>query len=225
MFCTISLAENIESAVKIPDYLKDVEVVGNIVSTSLSNSSNWESALEGKSAESSFSTTSALFQTGSFEKLTGSNKLSGRTMIGIDQSMQVWRGVEPLTASLTLGFVAFRDANKEVELPIQYLYLFQAPLLKKGLAFESINAITDLYSDGKVSDFDVFGEVPFDINLSIYNKRFNAVYEIESISEDEDGLKRDGNGRRITQQVSLSLKSKKAVTRGATLSKSSIIIK
>ena len=31
LFCTISLAENIENAVKIPDYLKDVEVVAKIV--------------------------------------------------------------------------------------------------------------------------------------------------------------------------------------------------
>ena len=228
LFCTIKLSANPDNAVAIPDYLKDVEIVGKIVSTSLSNTANWESALEGKGAESSFGTTSALLQTGNFEKLFGKagepNKLSGRTMISIDQSVQVWRGVEPLTVNLTLDFTAFKDANQEVELPIQYLYLFQSPLLKEGLAFESVNAITD-YFNGNNASFDAFGEVPFDIDLSIYNKRFNAVYSLESINEDEDELKREKNGNRLKQQVSLSFKSKRAVTRGSTLSASSIIIK
>ena len=229
LFCTIKLSNIQTSSVAIPDELKGVEVVAKIVSTSLSNASNWESALEGKSAESSFSTTSALLQTGAMEKLFGKegepNKLSGRTMVSIDQSVQVWRGIEPLTVSLTLEFIAFRDTLNEVELPIYYLYLFQAPLLKEGLAFESVNAITDFFSNNETEGFDAFGEVPFDIDLSIYNKRFKAVYSLESISEDEDELKRDKNGMRIKQQISLSLKSKRAVTRSKDFANSTIIIR
>lgn len=216
LFSIISVANDPDNAVPIPPELAFTAVIGKTVSSSISNSNNWESSLEANGIESNFSISSALLQTGEMEKLwTDKPEFSGRTLVNIAQSTQVWRGVEPLSISLTLEFVAFRNAYLEVEAPIQMLYLMQAPNLRKGVAKTIAGKAKDLTTGANKEDIkNAMGEVPRALNLSITSKRFNAIYVLESISEDEDEVKRDRFGNRIRQQVNLSFKSKRAIIRG-----------
>ena len=200
--------------------LENVFICGKITSSSVSSSANWESGMEGANAEGSFSMTSALAQSGMLEKLSEDEKYSGYTFISENESVQIWKGVEPLTISITIEFIAFRDSYKEVEAPIQYLYKMIAPKLGKGLALGSITEAVNLFSDkdtlSSEEESKIVGEIPFDIVLDRMNTRFNSTYVLESISEDQDKIHIDSRGNRIRQEVSLSFKSKRAMTRNAT---------
>lgn len=202
-----------EISVKGGGALSNKVVKGKIVSYSVSSSNTWESALEGKSADSSFGMTSAILQTGIAEALltNGNPQYAGKTLVSMESSIQVWRGAEPLQVSLTIEFVAFKNAYEEVELPIQYLHRFISPLLKRGTFIQTLELSKEALAGGKLKNVDSFGTVPFDINLDFMKNRFSALYVLESVNEDVDGVKIDKNGNRIRQAVSLSFKSKRAI--------------
>jgi len=217
LFVTIYPKPKQDSNIPIPNNLKDIHIVGKLVSDDESNNVNWESSLENMNAENKFSTTSALLQTGLYEKAIfgdESKKFAGRTLINKQQSIQVFKGVEPMNLNLTIEFVALRDAYREVELPLQYLYKFQAPILGDGLLNNAISQVKELFSDSKKSEtLKLAGYIPFDLVIDYAGKRFNSVYVLTSVSTSRDKIRVTKDGHTIKRQVSLSFKSKKALER------------
>jgi len=219
LFVTIYPKPNQDSKIPIPDDLKDIHIVGKLVSDDESNNVNWESSLENMNAENKFSTTSALLQTGMLEKLIfGENKgqLSGRTYVSKQQSIQIFKGVEPMNLNLTIEFVALRDTYKEVEAPLQYLYKFQAPVLGDGIVNTMTTSLMDIFKNNKISTSEkmsYFGYIPFDLVIDYAGKRFNSVYVLTSVSTSRDKIRVTKDGHTIKRQVSLSFKSKKALER------------
>ena len=219
LFCVISPVMRDGGGAAVPSFLKGVRVVGRVVSSSISATANQESALEGMGAESSFSATAALAQSGSFADITQGqvgNVLTGQTIIGVNESLQVWRGEEPISPSIVLDFTAFSSTAKEVEVPIQLLHMFKSPNLGQGV----LQSVSNIASGA--SNSNVLGDVPFDVDVSIFNKRFNASYVLESVNEDEDEIRRDKTGGRLSQQVSLTLKASRALQRGSSFGNSDI---
>ena len=81
---------------------------------------------------------------------------------------------------------------------------------------EAVNLFSDKDTLSSEEESKIVGEIPFDIVLDRMNTRFNSTYVLESISEDQDKVHIDSRGNRIRQEVSLSFKSKRAMTRNAT---------
>lgn len=200
----------------LPEDLKDVMIVGKIISDDESLSVSWESALEGNSVDSNLSTTSALMQTGMFSRLFNiGGEYEGKTFISEYESIQVFRGTEPLTLNITLEFVAINDAYKEVELPIQYLYKMATPQLKEGITESVISVAKDLFTkkENLQSISKYFGEVPNMVTLDYLGRRFDSKYVLESISTSRDEMKLTKEGYSIKREVNLSFKSLKAINR------------
>ena len=200
----------------LPDDLKDIKVVGKIVSDNLEVNTTWESTLEGSNSESGFSFTTALAQSGLLESFTNSDKLIGRTLVNKTEAVQVFKGIEPQTINLTLEFVAQRDSFVEVELALRTLIKMSLPQLTNGIssvALETLkNTIKGSNTDTSINDFA--GYIPFDIVVVLGNKRYNANrYIITNVSSDRDELKLDRNGNDIHRQVNITLKSKQALMR------------
>ena len=206
----------------LPADLRNIQVVGKLLSDDESLSVSWESALEGNSVDNNLSISSALMQTGTFQRLFGiGSKFVGKTFISEYESIQVFRGVEPLTLSMTLEFVAIEDAYKEVELPIQMLYKMITPQLTEGLTDKTITLINSLFDSGKddkalktaTSEVSKLGEAPNRITLDYLGKRFSGLYVLESMSTSRDELKLTKDGSSIKREVSLSFKAYKSINR------------
>ena len=211
----------------LPDDLKDIQVTGKLLSDDESLSVSWESALEGNSVDNNLSISSALMQTGSFQRLFGvGGKYIGKTFISEYESLQVFRGVEPLTLNMTLEFVAFEDAYLEVELPIQMLYKMMSPQLKAGLTEQTATIVKELFSKGAdaldTNIVDKLGEAPNLITLEYLGKRFSGKYVLESLSTSRDELKLTADGSSIKREVSLSFKSYKAINRKDVIVKTNV---
>jgi phage protein U len=206
----------------LPSELQNIQVVGKLLSDDESLSVSWESALEGNSVDNNLSISSALMLTGTFQRLFGvGSKFVGKTFISEYESIQVFRGVEPLTLNMTLEFVAFEDAYKEVELPLQMLYKMMTPQLTEGLTDKTITLMKSLLSSKKgdnalekaTSEYSKLGEAPNRITLDYLGKRFSGLYVLESISASRDELKLTKDGSSIKREVSLSFKAYKSINR------------
>jgi len=198
----------------VPKDLKDVVVVGKIVSDNVELNANWESTLEGSNAESGFSFTTALAQSGLLESFTKSNVLIGRTLTNKTEAIQVFKGIEPQTINLTLEFVAKRDSFLEVEAPLMALLKMASPQLTNGASVYAINKTIEMLKGEQEDITKLAGEIPFDIVVNLGNKRYNASkYIITNVSSDRDELKLDKKGNNIYRQVNVTLKSKQALMR------------
>jgi len=209
----------------LPEDLREVTVTGKVLSDDESLSASWESALEGSSVDNSLSTTSALMQTGVYSRLFEvGQKYVGKTLISEHESLQVFRGVEPLTLNVTLEFVALEDAFLEVELPIQYLYKMATPLLNDGIT-ESVLTVAKNFMSGSATVKSLekyFGDVPNMVTLDYLGKRFVSKYVIESISTSRDEMKLTKEGYSIRREVNLSLKSYRAINRDDIIVKANV---
>jgi len=198
----------------LPPDLKDIAIRGRILSDDMSASVNWESSLEGSDAESNFSFTSALAQSGLLESFTNSNMFLGKTLINNLETIQIFKGIEAQEINLQLEFVAFKDPYVEVELPLQLLLKMALPQLTNGISQTLYNDILSAIKSGQAVDSKYFGYVPFDIVVNIGNRRYNADrFVIANISSDRDELKLHKSGYDLKRVVNLTLKSKKALNR------------
>jgi len=209
LFATLYIKEK-SSANPIPKDLKDVFVVGKIISDDESTSVNWESVLENMNAENKYSVTSALMQSDLSGKALEAlgfksdivSNMRGKTLINKDQSIQIFKGSAPLNFNLSLLFEAQEDAYKEVDLALQYLYKFQAPKLGNGFILGTLD-----------KNKNIVGEIPFDIVIDYMGKRFNGDFVLTNISTSRDKIRIDKNKNNLSRVVNLSFKSKQSLDR------------
>ncbi len=209
--------------VTLQDKVSGVSVRGRIISYSVSNQAEWANKFEGSDADSKLPISTAILQSGAFAKeLEFLQDLEGRTMITKAQSIQVWTGLQPQNISLEIEFRAFNDPVSEVEAPIQELVKMMSPVLKdttydsakKWLEGSKKEGTSKEQSNPKLdAEGDFTGIVPSKIAVSLFGKRFNATYRIESMDESVDEMKIDGAGNRIYQVVSLTLGSSVGITK------------
>jgi hypothetical protein len=200
---------------ELPDDLKNIQVRGKIISDDNSLDINWESPLEGSNAESNFSFTSALAQSGIMESAIGSSVLLGRTSVSAMETVQVFKGIEPQTINLTLEFVAYKNAFEEVEAPLSALLKMASPQLTNGIVNSAITQVIGaIKNNDSISIDKAFGYVPFDVIVKLGKKRYNSnTYVIANVNSSRDDLKLDKDGNSIIRQISLTLKSKKSLSR------------
>lgn len=207
--------------VTFQDKKTGVMVRGRILSYAISDQAEWQNKFEGTDADGKTPTLSAILQSGIYsENDSLLLSLAGKTLITKAQSVQVWTGLQPQELSLEVEFRAFSNASIEVEQAIQALRKMNAPELKEhfldttsqvlnGLTLDE--ALSDEEKSKKISGTDALGDVPSDIAVSIVQKRFNATYRIENISESTEELQIDRSGNRIYQVVSITLGSKAGI--------------
>jgi hypothetical protein len=202
------------SSVKMPPDMLITSVRGRLVSDDDTINVNWESPLEGSSAENKFSDTLvANAQSGIIEEYTKTDYLKGRTLHNKRETLQIFKGVEAQEKNLLLEFIAYKNAYLEVDAP----FLF----LKKMASAQLSNGLTDAIAKNLGDDIGTIankvkgavGEIPFDVALLFGNKRTIKDYVIASVSSDRDNIKIDRFGNNIYRQVNIVLKSKEALMR------------
>ncbi len=220
----------------LQDKVSGTSVRARIISYSVSNQAEWANKFEGTDGDSQFSMTSAILQNGEFAKELDSEtamQLAGKTLITKAQSTQIWTGLQPQSISLELEFRAFSDPINEVEAPIQELTRMMSPILNDNVLDSGKKALeesksmatskgTTQSSIDKATEGKVLGVVPAKIAVSLFKKRFNATYRIESMEESVDEVKIDGSGNRVYQRISLSLGSSEGITKPDVLSPSAL---
>ena len=204
--------------VKIQDTEYQDMVIGRLVSYSISNESTWENKFEGLDEDSKQPFWAGLIQAGDFASTVGwegLEKLKGKTLVTEAQSQQIWTGIQPLNVSMEVEFKAFHDAYTEVELPIQYLFRMQSPVLSKSKPEAIKKVLDDAKAKERITDElnGILGDTPKAISIDFLNKRFNEMYVLESMSVDVDSIKVDKLGNKIQQTVSLQFGSVKGITR------------
>lgn len=140
---------------------QDITVVGYLSeSCEFSLAASWESPFAGDT----------LGNAGKIEKTAAiaqaESELTSKTKYN---SQQVWEGNEPPEISMTLRFLAFTDAKKEVDDPIMYLLQMASPQLNEtlpidlsGLGRVPAEAIFDI---GRLHKFGMrISNVSFDLN-------------------------------------------------------------
>ncbi len=204
-----------DSSVTMPPDMLITQVVGRLVSDDDTVNVNWESSLEGTSAEKKFSDQLvANAQSGIIEEYTKTDYLKGRTLLNRRESLQIFKGVEAQEKNLLLEFVAYRNAYLEVEAPFQFLKKMASPQLSDGLTDAvAKNLGKDMKTISKEVK-DAIGVVPFEVALLIGGKRISPNnYVIASVSSDRDTIQIDSRGNQIYRQVNVVLKSKQALMR------------
>jgi hypothetical protein len=200
----------------IPKDLTNVCVIGKIISDSEGSTSTWESTLENINADNKLSTTSAIMQSGGISKMLSEIGISsdfikdyeGKTLINIENTIQIYKGDAPMSINISLEFSAFYDAYKEVMLPLQLLYKFKAPMLGDGFIIGGLSASKN-----------TVGEIPFDIVVEYLGKRFDGIYVLTNVSTSRDKLLIDGKGNDTHRIVNITLKNKKSFNRDQYIAK------
>ncbi|MFT7880425.1 MAG: hypothetical protein ABXS91_08535 [Sulfurimonas sp.] len=207
--------------VTFQDKSSGVMVRGRILSYSISDQAEWQNKFEGTDGDGKTPMLSAILQSGIFaENENVIAGLAGKTLITKAQSVQVWTGMQPQEITVEVEFRAFSNASIEVEQAIQALRKMNAPELKEHVLDATSKAINSMVLDKSLSNedkarelskTDALGDVPSDIAFSITQRRFNATYRIENISESVEELQIDRNGNRVYQVVSITLGSKAGI--------------
>jgi len=188
-------------------------VRGRIVSRSSTLNNNWASKFEGTDADSKSPTIAGILQSGVWaDSVSALKALEGKTLVTKAQTLQIWTGLQAQTLSLELEFVAMSNPMLEVEQPIRQLEYWASPKLHKTSLETAKVALDSIRAGGKASS-DVFGDIPDTINVDFMSKRYNAIYVIDEISQQEDKILIDKSGNRVKMTVSLSLKSKEGITK------------
>lgn len=210
--------------VTLQDKVSGVSVRGRIISYSISNQADWANKFEGSDGDSKLPILSAILQSGAYSDSVDALKaFENRTLITKAQSVQVWTGIQPQNISMEIEFRAFSDPLTEVEEPIQELTRMMSPVLNDN-SIETAKRIAESSKpngDKKLTQEDLnkkveessLGRVPSKIAVSLFSKRFNATYRIESMDESVDEMKIDGAGNRVYQVVSLTLGSSVGITK------------
>lgn len=197
-----------------------------ITDANIEHSINWQSPFENMGADQRFSTLSALLQTGalaplshlwdqllknapdgagksmlqSFSDKTPSLKtLEGKSSVTKLNSMQVFNGLPPMKISMVAHFRAYKDAEIEVETPIDQLISWALP---KKLAEDGMvsSAIKGDFDEGMYPSL-----IPTIIGMR-YGQRSFSPLVIEAIPYPLTGP-RDSNGRLLSAQLQLSIAS------------------
>jgi len=191
-------------------------VRGRIVNRGSTLSSNWSNKFEGTDADSQSPTIAGVLQSGVWaDAHPALGALKGKTLVTKAQTLQVWTGLQAQTLDLELEFQAFDNPKLEVEEPIRQLELWASPKLHKTSLETAKVALDAIMASGSMGDTSpsVFGDIPDFVDVDFMGKRYNAVYVIDSIAQQEDTIMVDKNGDRIKMNISLSLKSKEGVTK------------
>jgi hypothetical protein len=189
---------------------------GRHITSSISNTSNWVNKFEDTNIDNQLSSTTALLQAGEYaDKWKSLEKFKGRTLITKASTTQIWAGVAPQSISLTLEFRAFRNAQLEVERPIQELMRIFSPKLIKNQLQNTETLIKDLWDSNGSAEISktALGYTPNPISVSILQKYYSMIYFIESMNISKDRLMLDSNGDTIYQEVELTLGSRQAITK------------
>lgn len=139
-----------------------------------------------------------------FSSLTGVNleSLQGKTNLTKVNTVQVFLSTSSIKTNVTLYFQAFKDAYKEVELPIMQLQAWALPqYLSEDTLVQNINQ--QGLSGGIFS-----GMVPPFISMTLSGKTYSP-FVIESVSAPLSGpIDKDGN--RLNLTVNLTILSRAA---------------
>lgn len=202
--------------ITLQDKENGTSVKARIISYSISNQADWVNKFEGMDGDSKVPLMSALLQGGAYSKdIEVLKELTAKTLITKAQSIQVWTGLQPQSISLELEFKATVDPVLEVEQPIQKLVRMMSPALKDtsidtiDAVFSSVKALLASGANAQSVKTAVapLGDVPSDIAITFFRKRFNSTYRIEGLEESVDEVRIDAVGNRIYQIVSLTLGS------------------
>ena len=197
-------------------------VRARIIDYSISGDSQWESKFENSNGDNRSMGIAGLTQQGQLGeifKTDALNFLKGKTLITKAQSTQVWAGDSPMEVSIEVEFFAFRDAYKEVELPILKLMKMKSPELHGNIGdtLRSITASKKSASDGVkgavTNAVSTLGDVPNAIDIDFMGRNYRGAYRLESISVSSDELRLDKNGNRIQATVSLQFGSFAAISK------------
>jgi hypothetical protein len=214
-FVTLYPVIPLDSSVTMPPDMMTTQVVAKLLSDDDTVNVNWESSLEGTSAEKKFSEQLvANAQSGILEQYTKTGYLKGRTLLNRRESLQIFKGVEAQEKNLLLEFIAYKNAYLEVEAPFQFLKKMASPQLSDGIT-DAIakNLGQDVDKIAKATK-DAIGVIPFEVALLVGGKRISPNnYVIASVSSDRDSIQIDRNGNQIYRQVNVVLKSKQALMR------------
>lgn len=204
-----------------------IEVKAPITESQLEATVNWHSPFESNGADQQFSAISAMLQTGALAPLltmfadfvqtsTGSGILSaaanrakdaaqtleGRTSMTKLNSTQVFSGMQPAKLSLTAHFRALKDANAEVNAPLNQLMRWALP---QEIAHDG--PILELLKAGDPSLYP--SRTPQIIGMQYANMQILPLV-IESIPYPLSGP-RDRNGTLLTAQMTMQLSTLAAI--------------
>jgi hypothetical protein len=204
------------------------EVRAPITDASIEMSVNWHSPFENTGADQSFSSLSAMLQTGALSPILGAfgefldkvpgigsllssgvdslrekaKGLEGKTSVTKLNSTQVFSGMPPLKIPVTVHFRALRDAHAEVEAPLNQIMEWAAPqyLATDGPLLELARlGVPTLYPSS----------IPQIIGMQYANKLLVPLV-IESVPYPLGGP-RDKAGKLLSAQCALQLASLSAI--------------
>lgn len=198
--------------IPMPPDMKNVQVVGRILSDDESISVNWGSTLEGANAESGFSAVTTLIQSGALNDLIGQDIATGKTTVSVLETLQKFNGIEPQTLNITLEFQAVKNAYLEVEAPFLFLKKMASPQLTKGIIYNALEKA--IHGGDTMTVANTLGDAPFLVNIVYGNNRFlSRKFILENVNSSRDQIKIDKNGNCIRREVSITLKSSYAIMR------------
>ncbi|MGW8169643.1 MAG: hypothetical protein ACWGHH_06530 [Sulfurovaceae bacterium] len=203
----------------------NIQVRGKVVSCSISDNQNWESPFEEFDDKGMFGTNGvgkfvAWLQSGGANTTFDSNKhkdllekFAQKTLVTKMQSLQIWSGSQPRVISMTLNFHAFRDANREVTMPVAALQRMALPSLKENGLEEAKKAFQEIKNaDDKQGILNAITQIPSKtppiITCEYLGKSYNDGYIIDTVDVSWDKAQLDSRGNFIDQDVQISLKSR-----------------
>lgn len=206
-----------------------IGVRGRILSVSESLTNNWDSRMEDTNLDNRLSSASAGLQAGlqSGELADATGEVSpelgeslsifkGKTLITKASTQQIWTGSPPQQIDIEIEFKAISNSYMEVTGAYSALMRMATPMLKDSLVKSAKEALDKYQADKNAVDAakSLLGEIPPDISVSIQGKHYGTTYKIDSIStQTEDKVMIDNTGNHVYRKVSVSLSSKKILTR------------
>jgi len=188
-------------------------VRAKIVSRGSTLTNNWANKFEGTDADSKSPTIAGILQSGVWaDNISALKALEGKTLVTKAQTLQVWTGLQAQTLNLELEFIAMDNAKLEVEQAIRQLEYWASPKLHEN-TIETAKVALDAVRAGAKASSSVFGDIPNFVTVDFMSKRYNAIYVIDDITQQEDKIMVDKNGNRIKMTVSVTLKSKEGITK------------
>lgn len=207
-------------------YYKDLTQGGVVVAPILDGAEieyalNWQSPFENTGTDSKVPALTAMLQSGSltsvlqpFSQSSSSylQNFEGRTGITKLNSTQTFSGMPPIKMNVKLLFRAFKNAKKEVTIPMAQLIKWAVPtkLAKDGVAMGVITKMTDDQAH-KLNDYLLPSEAPTLIAME-YKGRVYKPLVIEAITDPIDSPI-TSNGHYTRAEVSLTICSLTALDR------------
>ena len=207
---------NKELFAEITDKCLGYTVVGYLASLDVSHSASWESKMAQDNIDDKIPWT-AILQTGGLGQVLDSDiveAFKGRTHFTKSQTRQVWTDTAPLNVSMTLLFIAFKDAKQEVELPTVILEKMISSEIKESLTDSYKNVINETINSIQAGEIpslesidDILGYIPNELNIYPLDRKYKARWIINDVSYSDSEVLIDGYGSKVIREVTLGITS------------------